>query len=88
MNYFIAAILLYYFNAGTGWWVAFTVLIFGEIGLLGYRTYKEQTMPPIEQPNLRDIVKLDGTPYTYEDLQNIWNNGYQNGYINAGMKKQ
>lgn len=88
MNYFIAAILLYNFNAGTGWWVGFVSLIFIEIGLMGYRAYKETTAPIIEKPNLKDIVKLDGTPYTYEDLQNIWNNGYENGYNNAVMTKQ
>jgi hypothetical protein len=87
MNYFIAAILLYYFNAGTGWWVGFVSLIFIEIGSLGYRSFKEATKEPVEQPNLKDIVKLDGTPYTYEDLQNIWNNGYQNGYSNAHLNK-
>jgi hypothetical protein len=88
MNYFIAAILLFNFKAGTGWWVLFVVLAMMDILGITYKVYKEKTTPPVEQPNLRDIVKLDGTPYTYEDLQNIWNNGYQNGYINAGMKKQ
>jgi hypothetical protein len=88
MNYLIAAILLYHFNAGTPWWVSFVVLIFIEIGLLGYRSYKEATTPVFDEPNLKDIVKLDGTPYTYEDLQNIWNNGYENGYNNATMTKQ
>lgn len=89
MNYFIAAILLYYFNAGTGWWVSFVVLIFIEIGLLGFRAYRDATMIKIsDEPNLRDIVKLDGTPYTYQDLQNIWNNGYENGYNNATLTKQ
>lgn len=88
MNYFIAATLLYYFNAGTGWWVGFVSLIFIEIGALGYRSYKEATKPIFDEPNLKDIVKLDGTPYTYEDLQNIWNNGYENGYNNATLTKQ
>jgi hypothetical protein len=88
MNYFIAAILLYYFNAGTFWWVGFVILIFIELGLIGYRVYRETTAEPIYECNLKDIVKLDGTPYTYEDLQNIWNNGYQNGYNNAHITKQ
>jgi hypothetical protein len=88
MNYFIAAVLLYYFNAGTGWWVGFVSLIFMEIGLIGYRSYKEATKEPIYEATLKDIIKLDGTPYTYEDLQNIWNHGYQNGYNNAHLTKQ
>jgi len=87
VNYLIATILLYNFNAGTGWWVSLVTLGFLElIGNL-YKAYKEKTKPAVEQPNLKDIVKLDGTPYTYEDLQNIWNNGYQNGYANAQLKK-
>ena len=88
MNYFIAAVLLYYFNAGTGWWVGFVSLIFIEIGMIGYRAFKEATAEPIYEATLKDIIKLDGTPYTYEDLQNIWNHGYQNGYNNAHLTKQ
>ena len=64
MNYFIAAILLYYLNAGTVWWVGFVSLIFIELGLLGYRAYKEATKQPIYEATLKDIVKLDGSPYT------------------------
>lgn len=89
MNYFIAAILLYNFNASTGWWVGFVSIIFIELFLIIYKIYKKKTeVNIVDEPNLKDIVKLDGTPYTYQDLQNIWNNGYENGYHNATLTKQ
>lgn len=87
MKYFIATLLLYKFDVGTIWWVIFVVIAMMDFLGISYTLYTSRTKPPIEEPILKDIVKLDGTPYSYEDLQNIWNNGYDNGYENAQLKK-
>ena len=86
MKAFIGIILLYHFNAHWGWWLALGLITIGEI-INGVINYYSNKFIPVEEPNLKDIVKLDGTPYTYEDLQNIWNNGYENGYNNSQMSK-
>lgn len=86
MKAFIAAIALYHFNAHLGWWFALGFIMLCEIAHGVYNYYFNRFIP-VEEPNLKDIVKLDGTPYTYEDLQNIWNNGYENGYNNSQMSK-
>jgi hypothetical protein len=87
MKYFIATLLLYKFDAGTIWWVLFVVIAMMDILGISYTLYTSRKKTPIQEPILKDIVKLDGTPYSYEDLQNIWNNGYDNGYENAQLKK-
>jgi len=87
MKYFIAIILLVNFDAGTVWWLLFVFIAIMNLLGISYTLYTSRKKPPVEEPNLKDIVKLDGTPYTYEDLQNIWNHGYQNGYANAQLVK-
>lgn len=87
MKAFIAAIALYHFNAHWGWWLVLGLIMAGEIAH-GVFNYYANKFEPVTEPSLEGLVKMDGTPYTYQDLQNIWNNGYQNGYANSQMTKQ
>lgn len=83
MKYFIAALLLYYLNAHWAWWLGFALIITTELGIMIYAIYRQSIKEIQEQLNQRDhqeaLLKFDGSPYTYNDLQLIWNNGYENG---------
>lgn len=86
MKAFIAAIVLYHFNAHWGWWLVLGLIISGEIAH-GVFNYYSNKFDPVMEPSLEGLMKMDGTPYTYTDLQNIWNNGYENGVAVAAQKK-
>ena len=86
MKAFLAAIVLYHFNAHWAWWLILGLIIAGEIAYGVFNYYANQFIP-VEEPSLEGLMKMDGTPYTYSDLQNIWNNGYENGFQNAKMSK-
>jgi hypothetical protein len=83
MKYFVAAILIYYLNAHWAWWLAFALIIVAESAITIYAIYKDVVSEMQERLDTRDhkeaLLKFDGSPYTYQDLQLIWNNGYENG---------
>lgn len=68
----IGAFILWKFEAGLLWWLAYAVLIALEIWAIFYNAYKAR-----KEIKVQPLLKNNGQPYTESDLEFIWKNGYQ-----------
>lgn len=81
MNHLIAIMLLIYFNAGWGWWLAFGAII----GLEIYALIKTSLAKTKEQSTL---LRPDGKPYTEQDIEFIWQHGYKTAIQQLNSTRQ
>jgi hypothetical protein len=68
----IGAFILWKFEAGLFWWLAYAVLIALQAWAIFYNAYKAR-----KEVKLQPLLKNNGQPYTESDLEFIWKHGYQ-----------
>ena len=68
----IGAFILWKFEAGLLWWLAYAVFIALEIWAIFYNVYKAR-----KEVKVKPLLKNNGQPYTESDLEFIWKHGYQ-----------
>ena len=68
----IGAFILWKFEAGLLWWLAYAVLIALQVWAIFYNAYKGK-----QEKAVSPLLKANGQPYTESDLEFIWKHGYQ-----------
>ena len=79
----IGAFILWKFEAGLLWWLAYAVLIALEIWTIFYNAYKAR-----KEVKVQPLLKNNGQPYTESDLEFIWKHGYQSALEMVQQTKQ
>ena len=72
MMFLIGAFILWKFEAGFVWWIAYGFLIAAQGWAILYNAKKAK-----EQLKASPLLKANGQPYTEADLEFIWKHGYQ-----------
>jgi hypothetical protein len=72
MMFLIGAFILWKFEAGFVWWIAYGFLVAAQGWAILYNAKKAK-----DQLKASPLLKANGQPYTEADLEFIWKNGYQ-----------
>lgn len=80
MMYFLAAFILWKFEASVSWWLGYLCVIAIQIFAIIYNAMKKV------QPSV--LLKANGQPYTEADLEFIWKHGYQSAQEVINSTKQ
>jgi hypothetical protein len=72
MMFLIGAFILWKFEAGFVWWIAYGFLVAAQGWAILYNAKKAK-----EQLKASTLLKANGQPYTEADLEFIWKHGYQ-----------
>jgi hypothetical protein len=83
MMFLIGAFILWKFEAGFVWWIAYAALVAAQIWAILYNAYKAKN-----EVEVSPLLKANGQPYTEADLEFIWKHGYQSAIEVVTSTKQ
>jgi len=72
MMFLIGAFILWKFEAGLAWWIAYGALVAAQSWAIFYNAKKAK-----DEVKVSPLLKANGQPYTEADLEFIWKHGYQ-----------
>jgi hypothetical protein len=83
MIFLIGAFILWEFDAGILWWLAYAALVALQVWAILYNAYKAKN-----EVKGSPLLKNNGQPYTEADLEFIWKHGYQSAIEVVTSTKQ